>query len=176
MSDETKTGEEKAVTQTTESEKKRPPQNQEETPAESNMRISKTGDILKDLKQSGSLTDKINRYDEDFVEGKLCLYMKSEIEKSGITKAQVIRDSGINRRFFFDILSSKRHPTRNYVLRLFLALKTPFGRAQRILRASGYAVLFARDKRDAIIIYSIIHNQRVEECNEKLKKHDLDPI
>ena len=42
MSDETKTGEEKAVTLTTESETKRPPQKQEETPAEPNMRISKS--------------------------------------------------------------------------------------------------------------------------------------
>ena len=135
-----------------------------------------TRDILIDLMGDSPMTDVYERNDSDFVEGSLCAYLKKEIADKGVTKAMLIELTGINRRFFFDILSCKRHPRRRYVIRFFLALQTPFGRAQRILRACGYAVLFARDRRDAVIIRSIARNHSVDECNEILHKHGLEPI
>ena len=74
------------------------------------------------------------------------------IDKKGYTKAQVIKDSGINRRFFFDILSCKRKPARDYVLRILIALKVPLEDVQKLLCATGYPQLNAQDHRDSVII------------------------
>ena len=43
-----------------------------------------------------------------------------------------------------------------------------FEDTQRLLRQSGFAELYARDKRDAIILYGITHRQKLQEVNDAL--------
>lgn len=135
-----------------------------------NREISKTNKLNEKLKQDISITELFEESSKDFLSIPLNQYLKVLIEQKGFTKAQIIRDSGINRRFFFDILSGKRKPTRNYIIRLLHALQMPLKNIQWLLRATGYAQLYARDKRDCVIIYCINHQNSVKECNEMLEK------
>lgn len=137
---------------------------------------SKT-DVLNDkLSQDISFTQFFNENAQDFVEIPLSQYLKDLIEKKGYSKARVIRDSGINRRFFYDILSDKRKPSRDYVLRILIALRIMLNDVQWLLRATGYAQLYARDKRDSVIIYCLNHQNSVVECNTMLEKINLERI
>ncbi len=134
-------------------------------------------DILNErLNEDISFTEFFEDNAKNFLDVPLCIYLKTLIEEKGFTKAGVIRDSGINRRFFFDILAGKRHPTRNYVLRILIALQIPLKNVQWLLRATGYAQLYARDRRDSLIIYCINHKIDVNECNIMLKKVDFEEI
>ena len=131
---------------------------------------SKTDKLNEKLKQDISIIELFELNSKDFLDMQLNQYLKAIIEQKGFTKAQMIRDSGINRRFFFDILSGKRKPTRNYILRLILTLQLPLKNVQWLLRATGYAQLYARDKRDSVIIYCINHKNSVNDCNKMLEK------
>jgi DNA-binding phage protein len=137
---------------------------------------SKTEILNEKLNQDISFTEFFDENAKDFLDVPLSRYLKVLIEKKGYTKAQVIRDSGINRRFFFDILSDKRKPTRNYVLRILFALEITLKNMQWLLRATGYAQLYARDRRDSVIIYCINHHNSIKECNAMLKKISLEEI
>jgi DNA-binding phage protein len=138
--------------------------------------ITKTDVFNKKLDQDISFTQFFNENAQDFVDAPLSQYLKELIEKKGYSKAQVIRDSGINRRFFYDILSDKRKPSRNYVLRILMALQISLKDIQWLLRATGYAQLYARDKRDSVIIYCINHQNSVADCNTMLEKINLELI
>lgn len=137
---------------------------------------SKTNILNEKLNQDISFTEFFDENAKDFLDVPLRCYLKALIEQKHFTKVQMIRDSGINRRFFFDILSGKRNPTRNYVLRMMIALHIPLKNAQWLLRATGYAQLYARDKRDSVIIYCINHKTNVNECNVMLKKINFEEI
>jgi len=137
---------------------------------------SKTSILNQKLKQEISITELFEQNTNDFLNAALNQYLKALIHQKGFTKAQMIRESGINRRFFFDILSGKRKPTRNYVLRILLALQTPLKNVQWLLRATGYAQLYARDKRDCVIIYCINHQSSVKDCNTMLDKVNFELI
>jgi transcriptional regulator with XRE-family HTH domain len=139
-------------------------------------KISITNILNKKLNQDISLTEFFEENSKGFLDIPLCQYLKALIEKKGYTKAQVIRDSGINRRFFFDILSNKRKPSRNYVLRILIALQMPLKDVQWLLGATGYAQLYARDKHDSVIIYCINHQNSVNDCNAMLEKINLELI
>ena len=139
-------------------------------------RNSKTNILNERLKQDISITELFEENSKDFLSVPLNRYLKTLIDKKGITKAQMIRESGINRRFFYDILSGKRKPTRNYILRFVLVLKMPLKNVQWLLRATGYAQLYARDRRDSVIIYGINHQNNVKECNDMLEKIGFEKI
>ena len=139
-------------------------------------RNSKTNILNERLKQDISITELFEENSKDFLSVPLNRYLKTLIEKKGFTKAQMIRDSGINRRFFYDILSGKRKPTRNYILRFMIVLEMPLKNVQWLLRATGYAQLYARDKRDSVIIYCINHQNSVDECNTMLDKIGFEMI
>jgi DNA-binding phage protein len=139
-------------------------------------RNTKTSILNEKLNEDISFTQFFDENEKSFLDIPLSRYLKSLIEKRGYSKARVIRDSGINRRFFFDILSNKRNPTRNYVLRILIALHIPLKNMQWLLRATGYAQLYARDKRDSVIIYCINHKTSVDECNIMLQKISLEQI
>jgi len=137
---------------------------------------STTNILNEKLDQDISLTDFFEENRKDFLNIPLSQYLKVLIEEKGCTKAQVIRDSGLNRRFFFDILSNKRKPSRNYVLRILIALQMPLIDVQWLLGATGYAQLYARDKHDSVLIYCINHHNSVNDCNAMLEKINLELI
>ena len=48
--------------------------------------------------------------------------------------------------------------------------------SQQVLKKSGYAPLYARDTRDSIIIFSLLHNISVVKTNITLEDYGLDPL
>jgi hypothetical protein len=135
-----------------------------------------TQDLLDRLRSGESLTEFLENNADAFLTISLEEYLKAVLHDKKKTRAALIRDSEINRRYFYDILCGRRHPERNYVLRLLLALKTSFRDAQWLLKATGYPQFYVRNRRDSVIVYALDHGLCVRECNAMLEKIDLEPI
>ncbi len=158
-------------------------------PPQASIGAYNTDMLIKQMKSGESISSVIQKNEASFIEGELHEYLEKEIkkrkeagqkkqddgevnaEKKKSVQEQLIEDTGINRRFFFQIMKGERHPHRDNVIRFILALHMPLERAQRLLRVAGYAELFARRKRDAIIIKSIIEQKSVDACIKELHKH-----
>ena len=136
----------------------------------------KTKMLEKALKGDVSLTELFENNEDAFLDISLDQYIKKAIKDKGVTTSSMIRSTGINRRYFYDILSGKRNPSRDNMLRILLALEISLEKAQWLLRASCFGILYPRDKRDGVIMYSLIHGASVEECNQILEKNALKPI
>lgn len=135
-----------------------------------------TEKILNQLGGDKSFTEILNENKESFSYKSIGQYILDEIQKQKTTKAKIIRESGINKRFFFSITSDKKRPSRRYVIRIFLALRLSLNDIQWYLKACDYPQLYARDKRDAVIIYCINHKIGVQECNTMLNKVGLENL
>jgi len=135
-----------------------------------------TEKILNQLGGDKSFTEILNENKESFSYKSIGEYILDEIQKQNTTKAKVIRQSGINKRFFFHITSDKKRPSRRYIIRIFISLQLCLKDIQWYLKACDYPQLYARDKRDAVIIYCINHRISVQECNTMLNKVGLENL
>ena len=135
-----------------------------------------TDKILEQLNGGKPLTEILEENKEAYSDMQIGDYIDMEIKNRRMTKAKVIKNSGVNKRFFFDIIKNKKIPSRRYIIRIFLALKLDLKDVQWYLRAANYPQLYARDKRDCVIIYCINNNLCVPECNKMLNKIGLENL
>ena len=83
----------------------------------------------------------------------------------GLKKADVIRKSGLDRYYAYQIFNGTKHPTRDKVIMLCISADMTFNEIQNLLKITGYAILYAKDRRDNVIIYGIKNKKNVVDIN-----------
>lgn len=125
--------------------------------------------ILKDTDSVSELNNYINEIDSasegisSFDE-----YIRSLPEFGEKKASEIIRDSRIERTYGYQILNGTRKPGRDKVLMISLAMNLPLDKVQKALKSAQEAMLYSRDRRDAILIYSIEHKMSVDEACDLL--------
>ena len=135
-----------------------------------------TEKIMGNLGRAHSMTEFLRENKAAFINKSVGEYIDLEIEKRKLTKAKIIRDSGMNKRYFFDVLNGRKIPDRRYIIRIFMAMEMDLEDVQWYLNACGYRQLYARDQQDCVIIYCINHKLPVQECNTMLNKIGLESL
>ena len=97
-------------------------------------------------------------------------YLFQLMEERGTSAKEVIRQSGIERSYFYHILSGAKNPGRNMVLRIGLCLRTSLKEMNQLLRLAGLSELYSRRRRDAVLIYAVTHQKSMEEANALLQE------
>lgn len=95
------------------------------------------------------------------------------LEKYGAQRSEVIASSGIERTYGYQLLGGLRKPGRDKVLALCLALGCTVEEACRALICSGAAPLYAKDRRDAVLLFALERRLSVTDTNELLEEFDL---
>ena len=89
-------------------------------------------------------------------------------QEKGLQRAELIARSGVNDIYVHQILSGKRHPSRNKLLCLAIAMELEAEQVQDLLKRCGYAPLYAKNRRDSVILYGFYHKQPLFAVNEAL--------
>ena len=95
-------------------------------------------------------------------------YLYALMTGRGLTPKAVIQSSGIERSYFYHILSGNKKPGRNIVLRIGLCLRASLAEMNQLLRLAGLSGLYARIRRDAALIYAVQHRYTAEQTNDLL--------
>lgn len=90
------------------------------------------------------------------------------MEEKGLVRADVIRDSTLDRTYAYQILNGTRTPGRDKVLALCVAAGFSLKETRRLLERARESGLYARSSRDAILIFGIEHGLDVMRINEML--------
>ena len=99
-------------------------------------------------------------------------YFLSLPEVQKVSKSDLIRVSGIERTYAYQILNGQRiHPGRNRILMLCISAGLNEQETQRALKAGREPVLYAKTRRDAIILFAIQEKCSVMETNELLDSY-----
>ena len=88
--------------------------------------------------------------------------------KKDISKAALAKNAGMSEVYLYQIFSGSRNPSRNRILCLCFGLGATLDETQDLLKSSGQAQLYAKDRRDAIIIYGLSRSMTLAEINDKL--------
>ncbi len=95
-------------------------------------------------------------------------YAHQLLEERGISRADVIRASGINATFAYQVFKGERNIGRDHAIMLAFGLRCSLVETQRLLRLAGVSELWCKVRRDAIIIFCLQHGMTRAECDDEL--------
>ena len=104
----------------------------------------------------------------EFARPELSSTLSRLLEERGWRAADAIRACYLERSYGYQMFNGTRPPTRNFLLRLALALELGEEEAQRLLLRAGRAELYPRSRYDAAVLYGLTHRLSLEETHELL--------
>lgn len=95
-------------------------------------------------------------------------YLRELLIDHGLSVQDVVVGCHLDRSYGYQLFNGTRKPTRNFLLRLSLLLKLQETDAQRLLKIAGRQPLYARNRRDAAVLYGLTHGLTTDETQELL--------
>ncbi|WP_296009886.1 helix-turn-helix transcriptional regulator [uncultured Adlercreutzia sp.] len=106
----------------------------------------------------------------------LAAYLNELLAARGLKRPEVVRAAGINETFGYQIFTGARRASRDNLLKLAFALGLSLRETNRLLQAGGANELYCKNRRDAIIIFSLSHGYSLQKTEEELYRFGEDTI
>ena len=103
-------------------------------------------------------------------------YLYELMTARSLTPKDIVALSGIERSYFYHILSGEKRPGRNMVLRVGFCLRVNLTEMNQLLRLAGFSPLYARIRRDAVLIFAVQHKKTMAQANELLLEAEEAPL
>lgn len=137
------------------------------------MQKQKTKDLEDILKKAGALEkDRILKEirDVSFVD-----YINEILLEKDLEKSDIIRDAQIPRTYAYQIFQGSKQAGRDKILQLAIAMKLNLEETNRLLTLAHHNHLYAKQQRDAILIFGISKQYSLIQINELLDEfhHEL---
>lgn len=130
-----------------------------------------TDELLNELRDKNcDIQEYIDNNPDSFIEVNLKEFWRQMIEKSGLSKSNIINKSDYSYVYFYDVIAGKKIPTTDKIIRLVLAMHLSLEDCQQALKNCGKAYLYPRIKRDSLIIYAVEHRYTILQTQELLQK------
>lgn len=125
-----------------------------------------TEELLARLLASNDLSDYLEQNEPK--ERSLPDYLWELLEAHGLRRADIVHRSGLNSTVVYDIFAGKSLPGRDNAIMLAFGLGCNLRETQRLLRMAGVSELWAKIRRDAIIIWCIQNGLSRVETDDQL--------
>ena len=103
-------------------------------------------------------------------------YFRSLDSVQKMESSELIRKSGLERSYYYQVMKGTRSPGRDKVLRLCLAAGLSLRETTRALELSGNAPLYPKNRRDIILTVSVNQSASVDDANLLLYKYGEEPL
>ena len=127
-----------------------------------------TGELQQELMEQPNIKAYLSDNQSSFTEMGLLELLEELQKRSGLTKAQIARRSGMSDVYLYQVLCGRRNPSRDRLLSLCVGLGATLDETQQVLRQGGWAQLYPRLRRDAIIIHGLVHHRELNKINDTL--------
>lgn len=134
--------------------------------------IKETEEMLQQLKTAESLNGYLQDNREQLVDSTISTQLETALAETGLTKSAVLLRSEINDIYGYQLFAGSRKPSRDKLIALCIGMELTLDRSQQLLKATGFAPLYAKNKRDSILIFGIQNKQSVFEINNALYEHN----
>lgn len=137
-----------------------------------------TSQLLTLIRRSGSFADVDSLFHgrDEQEELTFCHYLYKVMDAHRADTRDVIMKCGIERSYFYHILSGKKTPARNVILRIALSIPATLAETNQLLRLARQGSLYAKIRRDAILIFCIEKKFTQQQANELLRKYEEVPL
>lgn len=132
-----------------------------------------TEELVHEIKISTDIKDYLTQNDEEMQLQSLTDALHSLLIEKKISRADAARGSLLDRAYVYQIFSGERSPSRDKLIALAFGLQLSDAQTQTILKLSCNRELYARDKRDALILFALQHEMSIMEANDLLFAHNF---
>ena len=132
------------------------------------MENKSTGDLGQELMNQPNLDAYIRDNQAQFSDCSVIDLLLQLFDRKSFSKAELARHAGISEVYLHQVFSGRRKPSRDRLVCICIGLKATLDEAQELLKQAGYAQLYPKNKREAIIAHGIIHGTALAEINDKL--------
>lgn len=134
-----------------------------------------TDELLNILKHSPDLDSYFKSEKENISSVSLSDYLNRLCAEKNVSPAECIKASGLHRNYAYQIFSGDKIPSRDKVLALCFGFGLSLEETQSLLKSTGYPILYAKNKRDSVIIFALQRNCSLADLDELLfeMKYDL---
>lgn len=136
------------------------------------MKTKNTDDLLNELSASANLSRFLSLNQEQFIDECFAEMLQKLFQRSGMSKAALAKRAGTSEVYLYQIFSGERTPSRDRTICLCYGLAASLDETQELLKRSGLAQLYAKNRRDAIIIYGLVHKMELDAINDRLFAED----
>lgn len=132
------------------------------------MRRKSTDDLRQELMNQPNLDQYITENETYFADLDISVFLTKLYEKCGLSKAELARQAEMSEVYLHQVFSGRRRPSRDRLLCLCIGMEASLEETQLLLSQMGYAPIYPKLKRDAIIGHGILHHTPLPEINDKL--------
>lgn len=130
-----------------------------------------TSDISdRNLLFAKSITGFLEANQDNMLSLTLSEYLMVLLKQRGLRRSDVVRDSGLEKAYVYQIFSGEKKPSRDKLIAVTFGLHLPVEETQRTLKLGGYSELYTRIARDAVILFAVSHAKDIWETDGLL--HD----
>lgn len=134
----------------------------------STVKSKSTESLHEELMEAADLGTYLKENEGNFSNDDITETLKDLLRRRRLSKATLARKSGMSDVYLHQVFSGRRTASRDRLLCLCSALRAGLPKTQDLLKRAGYAQLYAKHKRDAIIIYGLLHRLEPSSINDKL--------
>lgn len=132
-----------------------------------------TEELIHEIKIATDIDDYLIENKENMLSQRLPEYLTLLLENKGISRADVVRGSLLDRTYVYQIFSGEKSPSRDKLIALAFGLCLSDEETQKMLKLSYNRELYARDERDALILFALQQHKTIFETNEILTDHNM---
>lgn len=135
------------------------------------MKNKSTDELNHEIKDATNIEDYLVRNKENMLTSNLPEYLNRLLTQKGLKRADVMRNSQLGRAYVYQIFSSKKIPSRDKLIAIAFGMGLSDDETQKMLKLTCNRELYARDERDALILFALQKKKTVFEVNESLVDH-----
>ena len=131
-----------------------------------------TGDVERNLLDAASIEEFLKNQD-NMLDLTLSEYLSFLLYQKDLRVADVVKDSKLTKSYVHQIFNGEKKPSRDKLIAIAFGLHLDKKETQRMLKLGGCSELYARKKRDAIILFAIHRGMGIAAANDLLYKNNL---
>ncbi len=137
------------------------------------MLYKSTDRLNHEIKDATDIEDYLEQNKDNLLTRSLSGHLKMLLSQKGLSRADVVRGSLLDRAYVYQIFSGEKKPSRDKLIAIAFGLCLSEAETQTMLKLSGNRELYARDPRDAVILFALQREKTIEETNELLFDHEF---
>lgn len=135
------------------------------------MNEKSTDELRHEIKHATDMEDYLSRNREHMLNESLSGHLHMLLSRKNLRRADVIRGSLLGRAYVYRIFAGDKIPSRDKLIALAFGLQLSEEETQKMLKLSGSRELYARDERDALILFALQRQMTIMDANGMLLDH-----
>ena len=127
-----------------------------------------TDEMLGEILATKNIDKYVSDNKENYVDTTVSKALEDILNEKKLVKSEVIKKAEMSEIYGYQIFSGTRNPSRDKLISIAIGMSLTLDETQTLLKKCSFAPLYAKSKRDSIIIFGISNNHSILQINETL--------